>query len=76
MTLLRLIRVFPFFQLNLLEGVVNDISVSCVVNLEHIFVQQPSHPTYPALSRLHQALKGVYDQPDLAPKLIQPFSRE
>jgi len=61
-------------KLNLIEGVVNDVSLGCVVSLDHIFFQQPTHPTFPALTRLHHALKTLYQQPGSTPKLIQPFS--
>lgn len=47
-----------------------------MVDLDHIFVQQPTHPTYPALARLHDALKGLYEQPKGAPKLVRPFNRK
>jgi len=61
-------------KLNLIEGVVNDVSLTCVVSLDHIFFQQPTHPTFPALARLHHALKTLYKEPGSTPELIQPFS--
>jgi len=63
------------FQLNLIEGLTNDVSIIYVDNLNSLFVQQPTHPTYPALSRLHQALKGLYEQP-VAPHLLRPFNSQ
>ena len=61
------------FQLNLIEGVINDVMISSCVTLDHIFVQQPTHPTYPALSRMHKMLSTVYEQPGI-PQLVRPFN--
>ncbi|ODN02613.1 KH domain-containing protein C56G2.1 [Orchesella cincta] len=68
------ISFIPNNRLNLIEGVVNDVAISCVVDLDHIFVQQPTHPTFPALSRLHLSLRGLYEQPKGAPQLVRPFN--
>ncbi|CAL8137358.1 unnamed protein product [Orchesella dallaii] len=68
------ISFIPNNRLSLIEGVVNDVAISSVADLDHIFVQQPTHPTFPALSRLHQSLNGLYEQPKGAPQLVRPFN--
>jgi len=60
-------------KLSLVEGVVNDVTVSYAVSLDIIFLQQPTHPTYPAMSRLHHDMKCIYEQPG-APQLVRPFN--
>jgi hypothetical protein len=58
-------------QLNLPDGVSMGIVVSAVVNAGHVFVQQPAHPTFPALERLGQFMFTCYS--DLsAPTLPRP----
>lgn len=60
-------------KLSLNEGIVNDIVVTKTITLDHIFVQQPTHPTYTALSRMHKLLSTVYEQ-DGIPQLVRPFN--
>lgn len=50
--------VFFKFQLNLIEGINNDVAVSAIVSGGHIFVQHPLHPTHPSLALLQ---KNMYD---------------
>lgn len=47
-------------QLHLPEGVSCDVILSNVVDAAHIFVRQPTHPTYPSLSRLDQFMNATY----------------
>ncbi|CAG7834983.1 unnamed protein product [Allacma fusca] len=60
-------------KLSLIEGVINDVMISNVITLDHIFVLQPTHPTYPALARMHKILSNVYEQPGI-PHLVRPFN--
>ncbi|RWS00811.1 uncharacterized protein B4U79_09194, partial [Dinothrombium tinctorium] len=47
-------------QLHLPDGVSCDVILSSMVNAGHIFLQQPTHPTYPSLSRLDQFMTATY----------------
>ncbi|RWS26726.1 A-kinase anchor protein 1-like protein, partial [Leptotrombidium deliense] len=47
-------------QLHLPEGVSCDVIMWSMVNAGHIFLQQPTHPTYPSLSRLDQFMTATY----------------
>ena len=58
-------------QLNLPEGVSIDIVVSAIVNAGHIFVQQPTHPTFPSLERLSHFMNACYSDQN-APMLPRP----
>ncbi|KAK3591532.1 hypothetical protein CHS0354_031644 [Potamilus streckersoni] len=60
-------------QLTLPEGVSLDIVVSSIVDAGHIFVQQPTHPTFPSLDRLNQFMLACYSQPGAVPDLPQPI---
>lgn len=51
-----------------MEGVNNDVIISCYVNPSQLFLQQPMHPTYPSLHILH-TLMGVCYQDPKVPKL-------
>lgn len=59
---------FNLLQLNLIDGINNDVIVSTVVNPESIFLQQPLHPTYPYLNLLQNCLTKSYSTLD-APAL-------
>uniref|UniRef100_A0A0K8TRY6 Putative a kinase anchor protein n=1 Tax=Tabanus bromius TaxID=304241 RepID=A0A0K8TRY6_TABBR len=48
------------FQLELIEGINNDVVVSSIVSGGHIFVQQPLHPTYPSLHVMQTYLNQSY----------------
>ncbi len=39
-----------------------DIYVSSIVSGGHIFVQQPYHPTFPALERLERCMQNIYER--------------
>ncbi|XP_076453378.1 uncharacterized protein LOC143288608 [Babylonia areolata] len=58
-------------QLSLPEGVSIDVVVSAVVDAGHIFIQQPTHPTFPSLERLSHFMNVCYGDPS-APSLPRP----
>lgn len=58
-------------QLNLPIGVTCDVILSSMVSAGHFFVQQPTHPTYPSLSRLDLCMSACYSQID-TPPMPQP----
>ncbi|XP_046543275.1 A-kinase anchor protein 1, mitochondrial-like [Haliotis rubra] len=60
-------------QLNLPEGVSVDIVVSNIVDAGHIFVQQPTHPTFPSLERLNHFMMACYTQDQMVPPLPRPI---
>lgn len=47
-------------QLNLIEGINNDIVVSAIISGGHLFVQHPLHPTHPSLAVLQKCLYDSY----------------
>ncbi|XP_036319930.1 A-kinase anchor protein 1, mitochondrial [Rhagoletis pomonella] len=47
-------------QLNLIEGINNDIIVTAVVNGAHMFVQHPLHPSHPSLAVIQKCLYDSY----------------
>ncbi|KAM7347224.1 A-kinase anchor protein spoonbill [Cochliomyia hominivorax] len=47
-------------QLNLIEGINNDVVVSAIISGGHIFVQHPLHPTHPSLAILQKCLYDSY----------------
>jgi len=47
--------------------------VSSIVNIGHVFLQQPTHPTFASLSRLDQYMLAVYGQPAGVPPLPHPI---
>ncbi|XP_064554887.1 A-kinase anchor protein 1, mitochondrial [Drosophila montana] len=55
-------------QLNLIEGINNDVLVSAVLSGDHVFVQHPLHPSHPALHALQKGMLDSYSTMD-APKL-------
>lgn len=64
---------FLIFQLSLPEGVSIDVVVSSIVDAGHIFIQQPTHPSYPSLERLNQFMISCYMQDGLVPQLPRPL---
>lgn len=59
-------------QLKLIEGINNDVSVCSVISGNHLFLQQPLHPSYPNLALLQQKMNAMYSMttaPEL-PELI------
>ncbi|XP_017964734.1 A-kinase anchor protein 1, mitochondrial [Drosophila navojoa] len=55
-------------QLNLIEGINNDVSVTAVLSGNHIFVQHPLHPSHPSLHALQKNMLDSYSSME-APKL-------
>lgn len=47
-------------QLQLIDGINNDVVVSTIVDAGSLFVQQPLHPTYPSLNRLQNVMSQSY----------------
>ncbi|XP_072033790.1 uncharacterized protein [Amphiura filiformis] len=61
-------------QLPLPEEIINDVYVSSVVSAAHIFVQQPTHPTFMALQGLDTCMANTYNQQvDTVPQLPRPI---
>lgn len=60
-------------QLSLPEGVSVDVVVSSIVDAGHIFIQQPTHPSFPSLERLNQFMIACYMQDGLVPQLPRPL---
>ncbi|XP_067137446.1 KH domain-containing protein akap-1-like isoform X2 [Centruroides vittatus] len=58
-------------QLRLPEGISCDVIMSSMVTAGHFFVQQPTHVTYPNLSRLDSYMVTCYTQLD-TPQLPRP----
>ena len=63
------------FQLNLVEGVNNDVVISSVVTAGHLFLQQPMHPSYQSLPGLNMNMNHVYGSPE-APQVSKPAKGE
>lgn len=47
-------------QLQLIDGINNDVIVSTIVNAGHLCLQQPLHPSYPALNTLQNCMNQSY----------------
>lgn len=47
-------------QLQLIDGINNDVIVSTIVNAGHLYFQQPLHPSYPALNTLQGCMNQSY----------------
>lgn len=61
-------------QLHLPEGVSCDVALTNIVNAGHIFLQQPTHPTFPSLSRLYQFMTATYTSIE-TPPIINPHRK-
>jgi len=55
----------------LVEGINNDVVLSSLVSAGHMFLQQPTHPTFPALSRLIMTMSQCYSE-EVTPSLPNP----
>ncbi|RZF35498.1 hypothetical protein LSTR_LSTR010189 [Laodelphax striatellus] len=56
------------FRLQLVEGVNNDVILSSLVSAGHMFLQQPTHPSFQQLAALNQLMNANYcynDSPSL-----------
>ncbi|XP_021706468.1 A-kinase anchor protein 1, mitochondrial isoform X3 [Aedes aegypti] len=49
------------FNLQLVEGINNDVTVCSIVNGGHVFLQQPLHPSYPSLNTMQQCMNQSYN---------------
>ncbi|XP_031627994.1 A-kinase anchor protein 1, mitochondrial [Contarinia nasturtii] len=47
-------------QLNLIDGINNDVAVCAVINGGHLFLQQPLHPSYMSLNVLQNCMNQSY----------------
>ncbi|UXI14753.1 hypothetical protein NH340_JMT00696 [Sarcoptes scabiei] len=47
-------------QLKLSEDIDNDVTISCLINAGHFFLQQPLHPSFPKLEALNVSMKDFY----------------
>lgn len=62
-------------QLGLDQGAMHEVYVSAIVSGGHVFLQQPTHPTYYALSRLETCMYNVYTRlavPDVSREVLEP----
>uniref|UniRef100_A0A182PEA3 Tudor domain-containing protein n=1 Tax=Anopheles epiroticus TaxID=199890 RepID=A0A182PEA3_9DIPT len=63
-------------SLPLVEGINNDVAVSCILNVGHLFVQQPLHPTHLTLNSMQNSLNQSYTQseapalPEIVPNAV------
>uniref|UniRef100_A0A182JC29 Uncharacterized protein n=1 Tax=Anopheles atroparvus TaxID=41427 RepID=A0A182JC29_ANOAO len=63
-------------SLPLVEGINNDVAVSCIINVGHLFVHQPLHPTHLSLSSMQKSLNQSYTQseapflPEIVPNAV------
>jgi A-kinase anchor protein 1 len=65
-------------QLSLIEGVNNDVIVSHIVKPNHLFIQLPTHPTYPSLRILDDKMTQLYEtveSPPVPDELKSKFQR-
>lgn len=58
-------------SLTLSEGIMHDVFISSIVNGGHVFIQQPTHPTFSALERLDTCMYNTYTQLS-APEMPKP----
>jgi A-kinase anchor protein 1 len=58
--------------LKLIEGINNDTIVSCIMAPNHLFLQQPTHPTFPNLNILSSFMNTCYSETD-SPLLPTPI---
>ncbi|CAK9814481.1 KH domain-containing protein akap-1 [Anthophora plagiata] len=61
-------------QLSLVEGVNNDVTVCHIVKPNRVFVQFPTHPTYPSLRILEENMAQLYDTTE-SPAVPDKLSR-
>ncbi|XP_057653881.1 A-kinase anchor protein 1, mitochondrial-like [Diorhabda carinulata] len=53
-----------YLYLKLVEGINNDTVLSCLVAPNHLFLQQPTHPSFPSLNLLTNCMNACYSQSD------------
>ena len=66
-------RLNYLLQLSLPEGVSVDVVVSSIVDAGRIFVQQPTHPSFPSLERLNSYMLTCYIQEGAVPDIPRPI---
>jgi A-kinase anchor protein 1 len=59
--------------LSLVEGIMHDVVISSIVYGDHIFIQQPTNPTFSALERLDACMFNTYSELT-CPSLSKPVS--
>lgn len=62
-----------YLYLKLVEGINNDTVLSCLVAPNHLFLQQPTHPSYPSLNLLTNCMNACYSQAD-SPLMPNPIA--
>lgn len=60
-------------QLSLPEGVSVDVVVSSIVDAGRVFIQQPTHPSFPSLERLNTYMLSCYMQEGAVPDIPRPI---
>ncbi|KAL1494724.1 hypothetical protein ABEB36_010275 [Hypothenemus hampei] len=50
-----------YLYLKLIEGINNDTILSCMVTPNHLFMQQPTHPSFPNLATLNHFMNICYN---------------
>lgn len=58
--------------LKLIEGINNDTILSCLVAPNHLFLQQPTHPSFPSLNLLSGCMNVCYTEAN-SPLLPNPI---
>ncbi|KAJ8967755.1 hypothetical protein NQ314_002636 [Rhamnusium bicolor] len=58
--------------LKLVEGINNDTILSCIVAPNHLFLQQPTHPSFPSLNLLCNYMNMCYTE-SVSPMLPTPI---
>ncbi|XP_066258050.1 KH domain-containing protein akap-1 [Euwallacea similis] len=61
-----------YLYLKLIEGINNDTILSYMVTPSHLFMQQPTHPTFPSLSQLTGYMNMCYSKQE-SPLLPYPI---
>uniref|UniRef100_A0A182XWH2 Uncharacterized protein n=1 Tax=Anopheles stephensi TaxID=30069 RepID=A0A182XWH2_ANOST len=63
-------------SLPLVEGINNDVAISCIITVGHLFVHQPLHPTHLTLNSMQNSLNQSYTQneapalPEIVPNAV------
>lgn len=61
-------------QMNLIEGINNDVVISSIMSGGHVFLQQPLHPSYPQLNVLQLCMNQSYsviETPNLLQNIVE-----
>ncbi|XP_050069312.1 A-kinase anchor protein 1, mitochondrial [Anopheles maculipalpis] len=63
-------------SLPLVEGINNDVAISCIITVGHLFVHQPLHPTHLTLNSMQNSLNQSYtlneapELPEIVPNVV------